>query len=293
MKNIKDISDTMLDSIFKRHRILRSIVATIGCLIIALTYNCFVVPNDLVTGGVGGIAIIVSKFSGISPIIFIDVTSILLLIISYIIIGKRKTFHAIFGFIMYAIMASLTEPLSSIFTFKTDSFLLTTVLASIISGFGYGLVYKTGFNTGGMDSVVAIIQKYINIPNTKLSTIINTIIISFSVIIFGIPKTIYAVIYLKLVNLVAEEIILGNKTRKICFIETNKLNDVKKYIINDLEIGLTEIDDNLLMCVVPIDRFYTLKKDISSIDKNISLVTNDCYTVEGGSINPLLDLKDS
>lgn len=292
MKNVKDISNTILDQIFKKNRVIRTIFASIGCLIVAIIYNCFIVPNNLVTGGVGGIAILVSKFTNISPIIFIDCVSILLLVVSYIIIGRRNTFHALFGFVMYAIMASLTEPLAKYIYFSFDSFLFSTIIASIISGIGYGLVYKTGFNTGGMDSLIAIIQKYVNIPNTRLSTILNTAVILFSVFIFGISKTIYAVIYLKIVNVIADIIILGNKTRKICFIKSKKIEDIKKYIIDELEIGLTEIDKDLVMCVVPIDRFYTLKKDIHNIDKNIFLVTNDCYTVEGGSINPLIELKD-
>lgn len=295
MKNISDISSTILEQVTKKNRIQRIIVCILGCLIIAVAYNTFIVPNNLVTGGVGGLAIIVSKFTGINPVIFIDIASVVLIIISYILIGRKKTFHSVFGFATYAVLASLTEPLTEIIKVNLDSYLFTVVIFSIISGLGYGLVYKSGFNTGGMDSLIQISQKYIPVSTTRLSNIFNLIIIVVGAIIFGIPKTIYAIIYLKIVNLVSDKIMLGTSNRKICFIETTKTKNIEKYIKDELELGFTIIkttEDNLIMCVVPTDRFYTFKHDLLKIDNNCFITTNDCYTVEGGNVNPLIDLTD-
>lgn len=295
MKNISDISSTILEQVTKKNRIQRIIVCILGCLIIAIAYNSFIVPNNLVTGGVGGLAIIVSKFTGINPVIFIDIASVVLIIISYILIGRKKTFHSVFGFATYAVLASLTEPLTKIVKVNLDSYLFTVIIFSIISGLGYGLVYKSGFNTGGMDSLIQISQKYIPVSTTRLSNIFNLIIIVVGAIIFGIPKTIYAIIYLKIVNLVSDKIMLGTSNRKICFIETTKTKNIEKYIKDELELGFTIIkttEDNLIMCVVPTDRFYTFKHDLLKIDNNCFITTNDCYTVEGGNVNPLIDLTD-
>ena len=133
MKNISDISSTMLDQVTKKNRIQRIIVCILGCLIIAIAYNTFIVPNNLVTGGVGGLAIIVSKFTGINPVIFIDIVSALLIIVSFLLIGRKKTFHSVFGFAAYAILASLTEPLTDIIKVNLDSYLFTVIIFSIIS----------------------------------------------------------------------------------------------------------------------------------------------------------------
>lgn len=295
MRKFEQIKDNVLEQITKKNRIQRFIICTIGCAIIAISYNIFIVPNNLVTGGLGGLAIIVSKLTGINPIIFIDIVSFVLILISFLILGKKDTIHAIFGFFMYAIMASLTGPLSNIINIKLDSFLFETFIFSIFSGIGYGLVYKTGFNTGGMDSLVQITQKYFAFSTTRLSNILNLLVIIVGTFIFGITKTIYAIIYLKIVNLTADKIMLGTSNRKICFIESSKVASIKKYIHSDLGIGFTIIKNNhkeLLMCVVPTDRFYTLKHDLLNIDPSCFITTNDCYTVEGGSINPLLDLTD-
>lgn len=295
MKNINDISSTILEQVTKKNRIQRIIVCILGCFIIAFSYNVFIVPNNIVTGGIGGLAIIVSKFTNLNPVIFIDITSIILIIISYMILGRKKTFHSIFGFVAYAIMASITEPLTDLIKFNIDSYFLTIIIFSIISGIGYGLVYKTGFNTGGMDSLVQISQKYVPISTSRLSSVLNLIVIIIGALIFGLVKTIYAVIYLKIMNFVADRIMLGTSNRKICFIESNKQEIIINYIQESLEIGCTIIKNNtydMIMCVVPTDRFYTLKYDLLSIDKDVFIATNDCYTVEGGLVNPLLDLTD-
>lgn len=295
MKNINDISSTILEQVTKKNRIQRIIVCILGCFIIAFSYNVFIVPNNIVTGGISGLAIIVSKFTNLNPVIFIDITSIILIIISYMILGRKKTFHSIFGFVAYAIMASITEPLTDLIKFNIDSYFLTIIIFSIISGIGYGLVYKTGFNTGGMDSLVQISQKYVPISTSRLSSVLNLIVIIIGALIFGIVKTIYAVIYLKIMNFVADRIMLGTSNRKICFIESNKQEIIINYIQESLEIGCSIIKNNtydMIMCVVPTDRFYTLKYDLLSIDKDVFIATNDCYTVEGGLVNPLLDLTD-
>lgn len=295
MKNINDISSTILEHVTKKNRIQRIIVCILGCFIIAFSYNVFIVPNNIVTGGIGGLAIIVSKFTNLNPVIFIDITSIILIIISYMILGRKKTFHSIFGFVAYAIMASITEPLTDLIKFNIDSYFLTIIIFSIISGIGYGLVYKTGFNTGGMDSLVQISQKYVPISTSRLSSVLNLIVIIIGALIFGTVKTIYAVIYLKIMNFVADRIMLGTSNRKICFIESNKQEIIINYIQESLEIGCTIIKNNtydMIMCVVPTDRFYTLKYDLLSIDKDVFIATNDCYTVDGGLVNPLLDLTD-
>ena len=74
-----------------------------------------------------------------------------------------------------------------------------------------------------------------------------------------------------------------------------KTKDIENYIKDDLELGFTIIkttNNYLIMCVVPTDRFYTFKHDLLKIDNNCFITTNDCYTVEGGSVNPLIDLTD-
>ena len=294
--NFKSYEDIM-EMVTKKNRILRLILLCIGSFIAALIYNIFVSPNSLVYGGIGGLAIIVNKLTGINTIIFIDIATIILVLISLIVIGTKKTSYTIVGYGMYAIMVSLTAPLTKYISFNFDSFLLNVLLAAIIDGFGYGLIYKCGFNTGGADSIIAIAQHFFKAPTAKLSTIINGIIVVCGAFVFGITKTVYAIIYLKIMNFVSDYVILGTSTSKLVFIKTKELNQVEDYLKSEINVGYTLIDSGngigflkkkIIMCIIPSEMFYSLKDDLISIDKRVEIISNDCYTVEGGTINKLI-----
>lgn len=286
-----------MDIITRKNRISRIIILGIGSFIAALIYNVFVSPNNLVYGGVGGLAIIVNKLTGINEILFIDIATIILVLISLVVIGPKKTSYTIIGYGMYAIMVSLTAPFAKYISFNFDSFLFSVILTAIIDGLGYGLIYKCGFNTGGADSIVAITQHFFKVPTGKLSTIINGIIVIGGAFVFGISKTIYAIIFLKIMNFVSDYVILGTSTSKLIFIKTKELNKVEDYLNRELNVGYTLIDSGngigflkkrIIMCIVPSEMFYNLKKDLISIDKRVEIISNDCYTVEGGTINKLI-----
>lgn len=293
--------DNIIEQITKRNRISRFIVLLIGAFIAALAYNAFIVPNNIVYGGVGGIAIIVNKLFGINTTLFMDIVTFLLAFISIFIIGFKTTTYTIIGFFFYTVMINVTAFLTPYLPFQFESHLLGILFYSFLSGIGFGLIYKCGFNTGGSDSIIAIIQKYFPFPTAYLSNIVNGLIILLGAMTFGIVNSIYAIVYLKLLNFFSDRTIVGTSTNKLVFIKTKNLKEVENILTKDLEIGYTLIESTngigllkkeIIMCVVPTDRFYALKQDILLIDKNARLISNDCYTVVGGHTNLLINVNN-
>lgn len=289
--------ENVLEHITKKNRLWRLASLLLGAFIIAFIYNSFIVPYNIVYGGVGGIAIIANKMVGIDTTLFINVATVLLTILSVILLGFKKTSYTIIGFLAYTVMVNFTTPLAQIINIEIDSFLFSVLVHGCIAGVGYGLLYKTGFNTGGVDTVVMILQHYLKLPSKVLSDIINSIIIIAGAIIFGITNSIYAVIYLKVMNFVADKVLLGSSTSKICFIKSRKLGTIEEYLIEKLDVGYTLLDSTngigflhkrVIMCVLPADRFYDFKRELLNIDKRVEIISKDCYTVEGGRTNSLI-----
>lgn len=291
--------DNILEQVTKRNRIPRVIALLIGTFIIALIYNAFIVPHNIVYGGLGGIAIIVNKLTGLDTTMFYNVVTIILTIISLIILGYKKTSYTIVGFLTYTLMVNVTDPLVSLFQLEFESNLFSILFYAVIDGLGMGLLYKAGFDTGGADTIIAIVQKYFQFPKSQLSNIINGIIVLIGAATFGIIKSIYAIIYLNIINFISDRTILGSSTSKICFIKSRKAAEVEELLTNDLEIGYTLIDSTngigilkkvVIMCVIPTDRFYDFKKELILIDKKIEIISNDCYTVIGGKTNKIFNV---
>lgn len=293
--------DNILEKVKKRNRVARFIVLLIGCFIVAITYNAFIVPEHIVYGGVGGVAIIVNKLTGIDTTLFINVVTFGLALISVILIGLKKTSYTIIGFLFYTIMVNITEPLAPLFQFAFDSRLFSILFYCFIDGIGFGLIYKAGFNTGGIDSVVVITQKFFKLPTAAISNIANGIIIICGAITFGLVNSIYAIIYLKIMNFISDRVVLGVSSSKLIFIKTHKLSTVEELLSKDLELGYTLIEStngigflkkNIIMCVIPTDRYYDLKRELLSIDKKVEIFSNDCYTVVGGYTNSLINVQN-
>ncbi len=293
--------DNILETVKKKNRISRFILLCVGCFIIALLYNAYIVPEHIVYGGVGGIAIIVNQLTGIDTTLFINIVTFSLAIISVILLGFKKTSYTIIGFLIYTIMVNITAPFAHLFHIEFDSRLFAILIYSVIDGIGYGLIYKTGFNTGGMDSVVQIAQNYFKFPTAMLSNIVNGSIIIVGALTFGLVNSIYAIIFLKIMNLISDSVVLGVSSSKILFIKTKDIKTVEELLENELGLGYTIIESTngisvlkkkIIMCVIPTDRYYDLKRELLVIDKKVEIFSNDCYTVVGGHTNRLINVQN-
>ena len=89
-KNKKE-SDTIIDEIYKKFNTLRYLYLLVGLFLISVSFNMFLLPNNIVFGGVSGLSIIFKKLFGIDTSLFILISSLLLLIVSFIVIDKEKT----------------------------------------------------------------------------------------------------------------------------------------------------------------------------------------------------------
>lgn len=286
LKKIKDI-------VTHKNYIRRSIVLFFGITLLAFIYNMFLIPNSLVTGGTSGLAIILQKLFGINPEIFLYIVSVILIIISFIFLGKEDTTKTIIGSLLYPIMVSVTSPLVEYLKpyFVFDNFLLVVLITGLLTGFANGIIYKTGFTTGGSDILMKIINKYARISEGKSIMLTNSIIIIAGGFIFGINKMIYAIMILYINSTLVDRILIGISNSKQFFIFTSKTKKVREFIIKDLKCGVTLIDTKggyrektgqLLLCVVPTRDYYYFKESVLAIDKEAFFVINDCYEVKGG-----------
>ena len=281
------------EKVTEKNFYMRTFILIFGVFLLALNYNLFLLPNNLVIGGTSGIAIILKKLCGLNPSIFIYISSIILIILSFALLGKQETKKSIIGSILYPVFVSITAPLAEILLrhLQFDSMILIVLIAGIICGIANGIIYKTGFTTGGSDILMKILNKYGKIPEGKSVFAINIVIMSFGAIIFGANKFVYSLIILYLNAALIDRILIGISDSKLFFIYTKKTEEVKNFILNDLKTGVTILNaqggfsketNRVLMCVVPTRDYYLFKETVLAIDEKAFFVINDCYEVSGG-----------
>lgn len=264
-----------------------------GIFLLAMCYHLFLLPNEFITGGTNGIAIIFNKLFNIDPTVFLYISRIVLLIISFICLGYKKTLPTVLGSLLYPIMVTITEPIAlALLQYISISQVLISV---VITGFLYGassaLIYKSGFTTGGGDVIMELIKKYAKVSTSVANFSYSFIILLMGAFVFGFESFIYSIIILLISNHFIDKITLGVSLSKVFFIYTNKLSEVKKVITEEYDSGVTILQSKqeflhkkgeILMVAVSNLDCYRLRNRILELDPNAFFVINDCYEVNGG-----------
>lgn len=279
------------ESIYSKDKLKRYTSLLVGLFLIAVAFNLFLLPNNIVFGGVSGLSIITKKYFDIDPSFFIFVTSILLLILSCVVLGKQKTRGSVFGSLLFPIFTKITENIVLYLNFKTTDLFLCALFGGVLYGIGAGLVFKAGFTTGGTDIVNQIISKYCKVSMGTAMLMSDGLIVLCGGLLFGIVKLMYAFIVLYAISLFTDKVMLGISDSKAFYIIAENYEDIKRYILNELGHGVTVFDgkggftrekQRILFCVIPTKDYFKLKEGIREIDSNAFFVATDAYEVLGG-----------
>ena len=251
----------------------------------------FLLPNELVFGGVSGLSIIVSKFITIDASTFIMIASLLLLVVSFLVLGKNDTKASIVGSILFPIFVNITANIGEYIKLDTGNVLLSAVFGGIIYGFGAGLVFKAGFTTGGTDIINQILSKYLHMSMGNAMLISDGLIVVLGGFFFGATKLMYALIVIYIIGLMTDKVLLGISNSKAFYIITNEDEKIRDYLLNELHHGVTIFSvkggythkkDEVILCVVPTREYYRVKEGIHEIDSEAFFVVCDAYEVSGG-----------
>ena len=276
-----------------KETIFEGLFFVFGVFLYALCFNTFLIPNDLVVSGFSGVAIVTQRLFGWNPQVFIYVTNFILLGVSFIFLNWKTTKKNIVGSIMFPLMITITTPVANFLNDKLigDDFLIILLFSIILYGISSGLIYRSGFSTGGSDIIMQIINKYIKVGESKAMIVANSLIIFLGMIVFGFDKGVYSFIILITSTYFIDKIMFGISDSKVFYIYTKKVRKIKKLILEDFKTGLTIIPSrggyskkrgHMIMCVVGNQDYYKFKERILEIDPNAFIIINKCYEVNGG-----------
>jgi uncharacterized membrane-anchored protein YitT (DUF2179 family) len=206
----------------------------------AFGWTAFLIPNDLLGGGVSGIATLIYWSTGLSTGITIFVVNIILVLIALRILGFGfgiKTVYSIFVLSVFfsALQMVFTEPL------VTDKF-LSAIVGGILGGASIGIIFTQGGSTGGTDIIAMLVNKYHNISPGKIILFIDVFIISSSYIIFqSIETLVYGFVMMGVASYTIDLVLTGNKQSVQLFVFSAKAQEIADRIGNETGRGITFI----------------------------------------------------
>ena len=256
----------------------------------AIVYNLFLLPVNLVTGGAGGIATITNYVYGIDPALMILIVSITCALLSLMYLGPEVTAVTILASVLYPFFVKITEPLTDIIQMDYSDMFTITLFAGVLNGIANGIMYKTGYNNGGLPVISQILEKYCKIPIAKTSAVINITVVLIGGVFFGSTNVMYAIILIYLNSIIINKVLLGISNNKAFYIITSEEDQIKNYIIRTLGYSVTVFDvkggflnkkNKVVLTVVPSREYYRVTEGIKIIDKDAFFVVTDAYEVVG------------
>lgn len=286
----------------------------LGAFILAAGFVLFINPYNIVPGGVYGISIVVHYLTkgliefwpeGIPIGLFGLVLNIPLTIVGIKVLGPRFGVKTIIGFFLTsAFMDLLTmfigenDPLG-----LQDDLLLACIFGAVLIGVGLGLIFKSKATSGGSDIIAMVIAKYTGWPLGQLLIYVDSTIVLLALVVFKdwkIPLYSWLVIYItgKVIDMVIE----GVNYEKMLLIVSDKHEDIRDKIINDLNRGGTflmaegmynNVPKKLIYTVVNRREMSMLEDYINKIDPKAFLTVVDAKEILGEGFRSLNDKVSS
>ena len=284
---------TVINRFKDKENLKNLFIFLLGLVILAFNYNVFVYPNKFNVGGMTGVATILNYLCGLEPAYFIFGSSIFLVILSYFTLDKNITYNSVIGAIMYPLLLEFLKPFCAFISpyFVFSNTIITLIIAGALLGLGSGLVYKSGYTTGGSDIIMKILNKYQHLTDGNANLLMNTIIVLLGAIVFGVSSVIYSIIILIISTNIVDKILIGISSSKMFLVSSKKYKQIEDYVIDTMHTGVTILDATggilfqkrkILMVVVPTRMYNVFKEEILLLDKDAFIVVSDCYEVTGG-----------
>ena len=280
----------IVKEVYSSDRFKRYSIFFIGVLIQSIAFNVFILPSNM-SFGVSGIAVVLKQLCGLNPSFVILLANILLVIASFVYLGKSVTTKTIVGSILYPLLVEVTVFLPGIINLGDTEPVIIALSGAVLCGIGCGFVFKTGYTTGGSDVLKQIISQYGKKSMGQATLYVEGCIVTLCLFVFGWQAFIYSLISLYVISIFTDKVILGISKYKTFQIITEKEKEVKQFILNQLHHGVTILDSHggytgdkkkILLCTIPTKRYFLLKEGILQIDKKAFFIVTDTYEVKGG-----------
>lgn len=276
----------------KKHRLLqyfrKYLLLFIGSIIYAAGLEIFLVPNNVIDGGVVGIAIMASHLTGLPFWVFLVVINIPFVYLGYKQIGKTFTIATLFSILSLSYWSNIFLPVPGL----TEDLFLASVYGGVILGIGVGLIVRYGGSLDGSEIVAILMDKRSSFSVGEIVLIINLFILTGAGLVFGWDRAMYSLFTYFIASKVIDITIEGLDESKAVIIVSDQSAEITSALMDRLGRGVTILRGegaysgdakNILYTVITRLEVAKLKAIIEEIDEKAFVTINDVHDVFGGT----------
>lgn len=268
--------------------IYKLFLITLGNALCAIAFNVFFAPNKLLSGGIGGISLMIQYLKGIPSGVAMFALNVPIYIVGYKMIDKNFAFYSLISTFIFSGLLTAFQSLSGII--EVNDILVGAIAGGVFNGLGMGIVFRSKASQGGLDIVATILKRKYNMNISSGLMMLNTIVISIASIFFGIIPAVYTIMSMYVGYQVVDRVQIGFNIRKSILVVTDKHLEIGNEIINSLGRGVTYIEaeggyshnkKKMVYCIVLSKEVVKLKEIVKDIDPKAFVSITDVTEVEG------------
>lgn len=281
-----------MSRIIQQIRILIPIL--IGTAIYAFGLHYFVLPNQLMEGGVTGIAVLLNYAAGWPLSISTLVLNIPLFLLGWKVLGRGQMLYTLVGIVSLSGFLAILEQLIHhgwLIPFQSSNdYMLVALYAGVSLGTGLGIVFRFGGTTGGIDIVARIITRSKGMSMGQIILTFDIIIIGLSLIYIPINKILYTLVTVFVASKLIDFIQDGAYAAKSFSIISEHGSEIANRVTQELDRGVTLIpargafsgqQKEVVYCVVQRNEIHRLKTIVRNVDPRAFIVINEVHDVLG------------
>ncbi|ACX66081.1 Uncharacterized membrane-anchored protein YitT, contains DUF161 and DUF2179 domains [Paenibacillus sp. cl141a] len=267
----------------------RFIFITVGAILMAVALEIFLVPNEIIDGGITGISIVLSSITPIKLGVFLFIINLPFLFIGYKQIGKTFAFSTLYGIVVLSVATTFLHHVDPF----TNEKILAVLFGGLVLGLGVGLVIRYGGALDGTEIVAILLSKKLRMPVGQIIMIINVFIFITAGFVFGADSAMYSIFSYYIAAKVMDIVVEGLDESKSVTIISNEYEEISSAIMQRLGRSTTMIyakggyskeDTQMIYCVITRLEIAKLKTVVQEIDKNAFISIQNVADVLGGSM---------
>ncbi|MEJ8545083.1 YitT family protein [Brevibacillus borstelensis] len=277
--------------IHKRRRtkdiLIRAFFICLGAILVSVALEIFLVPNNIIDGGITGISIMLSHLTGMKLGVFLFLLNLPFLFIGYKQIGMTFAISTLIGVLVMSIGTAFLIPVPVI----THDLLLSAVFGGIILGIGIGMVIRAGGSLDGTEIVAILITKQSPFSVGEVVMVFNIFILGSAGFIFGWDKAMYSLIAYYIAFKMIDITIEGLDQSRSVWIISEEYAEIGDALTARLGRGVTYLEGEggysgeykkIIFCVITRLEEAKLKSIVEEIDSSAFLAIGNIHDVRGG-----------
>ncbi len=270
-----------------RQILQRGLLITIGAVLMSIGLEIFLVPNNVIDGGITGISIMLSYLTGWKLGIFIFLLNLPFFFIGYKQIGKTFAISTLYGIVILSISTTLLHPVPAF----TDDILLASLFGGMFLGIGVGTVIRYGGSLDGTEILAILASKKLPFSVGEIVMFFNIFILGSAGFVFSWDRAMYSILAYFIAYKTMDIVIAGLDESKFVWIISDESQEIGDAIMNRLGRGVTYLsgegaysgeDKKVIFCVINRLEEAKLKDIVKDYDPSAFLAVGDIAEVRGG-----------